>query len=62
MIAYVNAMFINIDSIGELRIVLSSFWERYYSSSSNTRQVHFDHVLHTYVYFHVVAPFQQALQ
>ena len=61
MLAYVNVMFVIIDFIGELRIVLSSYFRGCCYLHQLTRQVHFDHVLHTYVYLHVVAPLQPPL-
>ena len=60
MFAYVSTMFYYIDfqrsdeqfyQVIILRVLLSS--------SSNTRQVHFDHVFHTYVLLHLVSSLQQ---
>ena len=51
MLAYVNVMFVIIDFIGELRIVLSSYFRERCYLHQLTRQVHFDHVFHTYVLF-----------
>ena len=50
MLAYVNVMFVIIDFIGELRIVLSSYFRERCYLHQLTRQVHFDHVFHTYIF------------
>ena len=49
IIAYVSIMFDYIDFLGVTNS-LSKIPRALLSSSSNTRQVHFDHVFHTYVF------------
>ena len=60
IIAYVSIMFDYIDFLGVTNS-LSKIPRALLSSSSNTRQVHFDHVFHTYVLLHLVAPLQPPL-
>ena len=57
MLAYVNVTFVIIDFIGELCIVLSSYFRERCYLHQLTRQVHFDHVFHTYVLLHLVSPY-----
>ena len=56
IIAYVSIMFDYIDFLGVTNS-LSKFPRPLLSSSSNTRQVHSDHVIHTYVLLHLVSPY-----